>query len=124
MTVRPFSSAKTSDMEYYITPTKKDIDPDICILHVSTNDLTLDDAPEEITKHIVDIAASLKTGNNTVVISKSKKEKTEAVNKLLVNTCEQQQNPLWYGNINRERHLNKSRVHLNADGKSIFVRNI
>ena len=117
-------------MEYYITPTKKDIDPDICILHVSTNDLTLDDAPEEITKHIVDIAASLKTGNNTVVISKivprrkSKKEKTEAVNKLLVNTCEQQQNPLWHGNINRERHLNKSRVHLNADGKSIFVRNI
>ena len=87
-------------MEYYITPTKKDIDSDICILHVSTNDLTLDDAPEEITKHIVDIAASLKTGNNTVVISKivprrkSKKEKTEAVNKLLVNTCEQQQNPL------------------------------
>ena len=67
--MRPFSLAKTSDMEYYITPTKRDFDPGIYILHVGTNDLTLNDTPEEITEHIVNIATSLKTENNTVVIS-------------------------------------------------------
>ena len=44
--VRHFSCAKTSDMECYITPTKKDFDPGIYILHVGTNDLTLDDTPK------------------------------------------------------------------------------
>ena len=93
--IRPFSSAKTSDMEYYITPTKRDFDPGIYILHLGTNDLTLHNTPEEITEHIVNIAASLKTENNTVVISNiiargdSKKEKAEAVNKLLVDICKQ-----------------------------------
>ena len=91
--VRPFSSAKTSDMEYYITPTKRDFDPGIYILHLGSNDLTLDDTPEEITEHIANIiATSLKTENNTVVNSNivprgdSKKEK--AVNNLLVDICE------------------------------------
>ena len=67
--VRPFSSAKTTAMEHCITPTKRDFDPGIYILHVGTNDPTLDDTPEEITEHIVNIATSLKTENNTVVIS-------------------------------------------------------
>ena len=44
--VRPFSSTKTSDIEYDITPTKKDFNPGIYILHVATNDLILDDTPE------------------------------------------------------------------------------
>ena len=92
--VRPFSSAETSDVEYYITPTKRDFDPGIYILHVGTNYLTLEDTPEEITEQIVNIVTSLKIENNSVVISNivprgdSKKEKVEAVNKLLVNICE------------------------------------
>ena len=65
MKVRPFSSAKISDIEYYITSTKRDFDPGICILvPVGTNDLTLDDTPDEITEHIVNIATFLKTENN------------------------------------------------------------
>ena len=58
--IRPFSSAKTSDMEYCITPTKRDFDPGIYILHIGTNDLTLNGTPEEITEHILNIATSLK----------------------------------------------------------------
>ena len=129
--IRPFSSAKTSDMEYYITPTKRDFDPGIYILHVGTNDLTLNDTPEEITEHIVNIATSLKTENNTVVISNivprgdSKKEKAEAVNKLLVDICEQREIPLIdHGNMSTKRHLNKSKQHLNAHSKSVFVKNL
>ena len=129
--VRPPSSAKTSDMEYYITPTKRDFDSGIHILHVGTNDLTLDDTPEEITEHIVNIATSLKTENDTVVISNivprvdSKKENAEALNKLLVDICKQKEIPLVdNGNISTKRHLNKSRLHVNAHGKSTFVKNL
>ena len=123
--IRPFSSAKTSDMEYYITPTKRDFDPGIYILHVGTNDLTLNDTPKEITEHIVNIAPSLKTENNTVEISNivprgdSKKGKAEAVNKLLVRL--QLTN---HGNISMKRRLNTSKLHLNAHGKSVFVKNL
>ena len=123
--IRPFSSAKTSDMEYYITPTKREFDPGIYILHVGTNDLTLNDTPKEITEHIVNIAPSLKTENNTVEISNivqrgdSKKEKAEAVNKLLVRL--QLTN---HGNISMKRRLNTSKLHLNAHGKSVFVKNL
>ena len=63
--VRPFSSTKTSDMEYYVAPTTRDFDPAIYILHVGTNDLALNDVPEEITEYIVNTAASLKTENST-----------------------------------------------------------
>ena len=52
-------------MDYYITPTKKGLDSGIYILHVGTNDLTLDDTPQEITEHIVNIATSLRTKNNS-----------------------------------------------------------
>ena len=118
-------------MEYYITPTKRNFDPGIYILYAGTNDLTLNDAPEEITEHIVNIATSLKTENNTVMISnivsrgESKKEKAEAVNKLLVDICEQKEIPLIdHGNISTKRDLSKSKLHCNAHGKSVFVKNL
>ena len=86
-------------MEYYITPTKRDFDPGIYILHVGINDQTLDDKPEEMTEHIVNIATSLKTENNTVVISNivpcgdSKKEKAEEVNNY------------WSTSVNKKKYL-------------------
>ena len=43
--VRPFSSVKTSDTEYYTN--KKRFDTGIYILKVGANDLTLDDTHEE-----------------------------------------------------------------------------
>ena len=113
--VRPFSSVKTNDMEYYITPTKRVFGPGIYILHVRTNDVTLDHIPEELIEHIVNIATSLKTESNTVAIlsivprGDSKKEKAEAVNKLLVDICEQKEISLTdHSNINTKRHLNKA----------------
>ena len=43
--VRPFSSAKTIDMEDYRKATKRDSNSDLYTLHVGTNDLSLDDTP-------------------------------------------------------------------------------
>ena len=60
---------RATAFKHYITPTKKDFDPDTYILHVGKNDITLGDTPEEITEHIVNIATSLKTENNPIVIS-------------------------------------------------------
>ena len=51
---------KLGYLRYYITPTECKFDPDIYILNVGTNDLTLDDIPEKITKHMVNINTSLK----------------------------------------------------------------
>ena len=44
--VRPFSSAKTIDMEDYTKPTKRDFNPDLYIFLVGTNDLSSGDYPE------------------------------------------------------------------------------
>ena len=44
--VRPFSSAKTIDMEDYTKPTKRDFNPDLYIFLVGTNDLSLGGYPE------------------------------------------------------------------------------
>ena len=55
----------------------------------------------------------------------AKKEKVEAVNKLLVDICEQKEIPLIdHGNISTKRHLNKSKLHLNEHCKSDFVKNL
>ena len=50
--VRAFSSAKTTDMKDYTKPTKRDFNPDLYILHVGINDLSLDDTPEVISSRI------------------------------------------------------------------------
>ena len=59
--VRPFSSAKKISMEDYTKPTKRDFNQDLYILHIGTNDLSLDDMPEVISSRITDNAKSLTT---------------------------------------------------------------
>ena len=59
--VRPFSSAKAIDMEDYTKPTKRDFNPDLYILHVRKNDLSLDGTPEVMSSRIIDTTKSLIT---------------------------------------------------------------
>ena len=51
--VLPFSLAKTVDMQDYIKPTKREFDPSLYLLHDGTNDLSLEDTPETISKRII-----------------------------------------------------------------------
>ena len=67
--VKPFSSAKTINMEDYTKPTKRNFKPDLHILHAGTNDLSLDDTPEVISSCIIDIGKSLMTEKNKIIIS-------------------------------------------------------
>ena len=86
---RLFSSAKTIDMEDYTASTKRDFNPDLYILHVGTNDLSLDDTPEVILSRIIDTAKSLMTEKNKIIISNivprgdKCKEKGETLSKVI-----------------------------------------
>ena len=63
--------------------------------------------------------------SNIVPHGDSKKEKAEAVNKLLFDICKQREiPPVDHDNISTKRHLEKSRLHLNTHGKSVFVKSL
>ena len=70
--VRPFKSATTRCMKDHIKPSKRE-NPDHCILHVGTNDISSDEAktksPEMIAKSITDVASKLKSDSCEVSIS-------------------------------------------------------
>ena len=105
--VRPFSLAKTVDMQDYIKPTKRDFGPSLHLLHVGINDLSQEDTPEAISKRIIATAESLKKKHNEVSI-------WNISNIRIIN----------HSNINPQRHLNWSRLHFNSYGRSIFVKNV
>ena len=46
--IRPFPSAKTENIQDYLTHDKRDFDPSIFIIHVDTNNLSTKDSPEMI----------------------------------------------------------------------------
>ena len=90
-----FSSDKASDMSDCIKATKKDFNPDIYVLHVGTNELTLSNTTEQIVKLISDIGNSLNTDNKTVIVSNivprgnKNKEKSEKAIQIINNACVQ-----------------------------------
>ena len=130
--VRPFSSAKTIDMEDSTKLIKGDFNPDLYILHVQTNDLSLDDMPEVISNLIIGTAKSLMTGNTKIIISnivprgyQHKEETGEILNKVINDACHEENIPaINHNNINPKRHLNRSNLHFSKYGTSVFVKSI
>ena len=136
MKVRPLSSARTVDMQVYIKSTKCDFDPSLYLLHVGTIDLLLEDTPEAISKRIIATAESLKKEHDEVAISDivargdDLKEKGKTLSNILIEECKRKNIPIInLSNIDillivPQRHLNRSRLHFNSYGRSIFVKNI
>ena len=129
--VRHFSSEKTQETQDHLNPTKRDFNPNIFILHVGTNNLSTNGSRKTIENKLVETAELLNTGDNNVVLSvivllgAKLNKKAEKTKNLLEKTCNQKQIDLIkYSNINTKRHLNRSRLHLNGYGKSIFLQNI
>ena len=127
--VRPFSSAKTINMEDYTKTTKRDFNRYLYILHVGTNDLSLDAMPEVISSRIIDTAVSLMTEkkiiSNIVPRGDKYKEKKEILSKVINKACHEENIPVMnHSNINPKRHLNRSKLHFNNYGNSFFVTNI
>lgn len=60
MKLRPFHWPKTVDMKDYVKSIKRYFDPSLRILQIDTNDLSLKDTLEAISKEIIATAKSLK----------------------------------------------------------------
>ena len=115
----------------HIKPTQINFQPNVYISHVGTNDLPTDITPEEVPEKIITFSKHLKSEDNEVVVSgiaprgDSCKEKAEAVNKVLKDTCiKENMHFICHSNSNVKRHLNRSNLHLNDNSISAFVRNI
>ena len=108
----------------YIKPTQRDFNPDVYLLHVGTKDLFSNKSPEQISLDIFNLANSLKLDNNTVIVSSIIPRDDDTVNIILEKLCnENNVGMISHRNINPKRHLNRSRLHLNDPGVSLFVRN-
>ena len=128
--VRPFTTAKTTDVHDHLKPTLQDFNLDLFIIHVGTNDLPLNKTTNKKAEEIVNLAKSVKKPSSNIVISDiitrkdGHKTKADEVNKILEEICGKKDIPLIRNNnTHLKRHLNRSRLHLNDTGVSVLVRN-
>ena len=113
----------------YIKPTQRDFNPDVYLLHVGTIERSSNKSPEQMSLDILNLANSLKLYNNTVVVSSivprddENLKKVDEVNIILEELCKANNiDIISHRNINPKRRLNRSRLHLNDAGVSLFVR--
>ena len=127
--VKSFSGATVDCMNSHVCPTIKR-NPGRIILHCGTNDLRSKVTPKDIAEEIIDLGNSMKTNENSVIISAlvprgdQWHNKAMEVNKFLKQLCVSQD---FYfidnSNIEAEYHLNRSRIHLNREGTRILAKN-
>ena len=127
--VRPFLSAETIDIKGYTKPTKRDFNPDLYILHVGTNDLSLNDTPEVIPSHIIDTAISMVTEKTKIIVSNifprsdKYKEKGEILSKMINKACHKENIPVInHNSISSKRLLNRSKLHFNNFRNSVLLK--
>ena len=110
-------------------PTKRQ-QPARIIIHCETNDLASERSARETATNIIELAKSLSTEETTVLVSgltqrgDDLNHKVLEVNTILKTKC--QQINLGYidnNNLNPDRHLNNSKLHLNSHGSSILAKN-
>ena len=134
--VKTFSGAKTTFTHDYVKPSVRS-SPDHFILHVGTNDLSLDKYPEEIARSINDLATLIKNGKHVVSMSKiitragdkKTRRKECEVNSFLGKLWKEKKYYLIDHSTRIKRnHLNKGELHLNQKGtklsSDIFVKEL
>ena len=126
MFVKTFSGGKTTCMNDYVkSPVGSS--PDHLILHVGTNDLSLDKSSKEIARSRIDLAASIKKHDFSIsniiiwVDDKKLEEKRCEVNDFLGKSCKEKNYYLidHYTRIKRN-HLNKRKLHLNQKSAKLL----
>ena len=65
--VKLFPGSKLDCMPHYAIPTVKS-NPDCIIIHCGTNNLKMDESPEAITEKTIEVAKTVKSTTNEVVI--------------------------------------------------------
>ena len=120
-------------MKHYTKPPiKKNPNAEVVIIHTGTNDLSSDCTASEIATNIMDLAADGKKNLNrscNVTISSiiprgdQLQQKTLNVNKELQELCASIRY-IKHGNIHPGNRLNRSKLHFNFHGKTLFLNNI
>ena len=88
--------------------------------------MILDDTPEVISNLIIDTAKSPKTIISNIVPRGDKyKGKGGMLSKVINDACHEESIPVInHNNINPKRHINRSKLHFNNYGNSVYVKNI
>ena len=128
--VRPYKSAKVSCMVDHTKPTIRDLNPEWICLHVGTNDLCLEKTSSQIAKSIIDLAKSIQSDTNKIIISlivprlDELRYKAIEVNNRLIHMCKKRN--IYFidhtENINPEKHLNQGKIHLSKYGSNFFAK--
>ena len=128
--VHSFSGATTKQMEHYCKPPMA-FNPELIILHTGTNSLRGERTPEELAEEIIDLATSLKSDENEIVISEiiarrdQLNEKVLKVNDILrMKSSEMSIGFITHNNINTDVHLNPKGLHLNHQGNILLSVNV
>ena len=107
-------------MESYIELTLERA-PSNVILHRGTNDLKTSTGPEQIAENIINLAKSMKTDKNNVLISEltprnnQLNKKAKVVNTVLSRECSRTNIcVIKHDNMNARRHCDMSGLHLNC----------
>ena len=128
---RSFLDTKISCMTDHVKPTLRNINPDHIVLHAGTNDFRTKNTARQIAKSTIDLAISLKNDGNTVTVSgivrrfEELKNKANEVNRRLVLMCKERNISFLSHDkgIDRSKHLNESKLHLNSNDIKIFADN-
>ena len=129
--VKPFSGSTVKDMNSYCQPVI-DRAPDQILLQVGTNDLSNKQKSDvSIAQDIIDLAKRIESHHINVVVSglvpryDRYEPKRVRVNYILRDLClEHKLKYCEHSNIDASNHLNRSKVHLNKAGVSIFANNL
>ena len=103
--------------------------PDLIVLHAGTNDLRTNTAVQ-VAQSVMKLALQMKTEQNDVMVSgltarsDDMSEKISQVNQTLLKECENYNlHFINNGNIEAEKHLNGSGLHLNFQGTLLLAKN-
>lgn len=104
--------------------------PERVIIHVGTNDLKSDSTAAEIADNILSLAKFVSNDHNEIIVSSiaprndKYNEKAKGVNSHLYKMIEKTEfGFITHNNLNVNKHLNKSKLHLNEFGVAAMVRN-
>ena len=134
--VKSFPGATAKDMYSYSQPSVER-KPDIALLHIGTNDLVTRRGEEmksevEIAQGIVDLANHIRSQDIEVVVSgiiargeKHLDKKREKVNSIRKNLrTEKKLTFIDHPNVKANKHLKRSKLHLNSLGDNILTNNL
>ena len=130
--VKSYPGSTIRDMTHYIRP-PAERNPDAIFLHIGTNSLKDSESSEQTANEILELAASIKTDQNEVVVSSiitrgdDLNDKAQEVNEILYSHCNDY-GITYLDNSNIEKYNLTYRgrfpgLHLNKSGSDILLSN-